>query len=335
MTQAATQDKYLNILFPTGRLVSSNLYEPRTKDMQGNPLVYKSGKNAGQPKVDYSIGVAIPKTQAAWYSEPWGQQIHQFAHQVWGNMIQRPDFAWKVIDGDSAIPNQNNKLPKDQEGYPGHWVIFFGRNSAPRIVNSDGSAYLLDANAVKAGYYVQVQASLKSNENAQKPGLYYNHDFVSLQAYGQEISRGPDPSQIGFGKSALPAGASAVPIGGMSAPMPTPGGMAPPPAMPGMAAPLPTGAPVGVPAPQAMQGVPMPAPVAAPHMPAPGIPAPQQAPIMPNPGFVQNAMQPPALTPPALPVAPQMGPNAQGFTYEQWKSQGHTDEALRASGVII
>ena len=51
----------VNILTPPGRLVQGSLYKGSTQDAEGNPLIVKTGPNAGQSRVDYFFAVAIPK----------------------------------------------------------------------------------------------------------------------------------------------------------------------------------------------------------------------------------------------------------------------------------
>ena len=107
----------LEILFPPGRAVQGDFYKPRDKDATGAPLVVKNGPNKGQPRVDYYFAVAIPKTPGVthWASEAhpdprigdWGARIWNFGHTAWPNgQAQRPDFAWKIEDGDSTVPGQ-------------------------------------------------------------------------------------------------------------------------------------------------------------------------------------------------------------------------------------
>ena len=213
-------DKYIPILFPIGRLVGGSLYEPNTTNMDGQPLVYKTGKRIGQPRVDYYIAIAIPKTQQHWAHEvdhtnprvgAWGAKIWEAGHKFWGDIAgQKPSFAWKIIDGDSTAYNDANppRRPCDMVGYKGHWVISMTRSEAPQIVNADGSAFILEKNAVKRGYFVQVAATITSNNSDTKMGIFFNHDAVSLQFQGEEISFMPKPSEMGFGGGVAPAGGS-------------------------------------------------------------------------------------------------------------------------------
>src|SRR5215216_318221 len=99
------------VKFNTGvvRMIGGSCYTGSTHDSKGQLRVYKSGPQQGQPRTDYSVGIAIPKTQAHFGSEPgWGQTIWAEGHAAWpSGQAQRPDFAWKVIDGDSTIPNKS------------------------------------------------------------------------------------------------------------------------------------------------------------------------------------------------------------------------------------
>ena len=40
-------------LSPVGRMVMGSLYDPQTKNAVGEPLVFKTGKNQGKPRVNY------------------------------------------------------------------------------------------------------------------------------------------------------------------------------------------------------------------------------------------------------------------------------------------
>lgn len=294
-------DKNLQVLFPTGRAVQGDFYTPNTTNAEGKPLVYKTGPNAGQPRPDYYFAVAIPKTQAHWAQESWGAPIWAFAHAAWpAGQAQRPDFAWKISDGDSQIPNKVGKKPCDQVGHKGNWIVRFSSSYAPKIVNANGSAYLLEPNAVKCGDYVQVFGDVRSNESTQTAGIHINHSIVSLQGFGDAISTGPDAAAVGFGGGALPPGASAVPVGAMVAP-------------PVVAAPAPV--------------------VAAP--PVPAMPAPA-----PNVAFVAGAAgAPPVPVAPAVPVAPPAKvmtakAAAEGLTYEAMLAANWTDALMIQHGYL-
>ena len=121
---------------PTGRMVGGSLYRPKTTNSKGEPLVVKTGPNKGQPTQRFDIAIALPKTPGLthWSQEAWGTPIWNMGHAEYRNgEAQRPDFAWKITDGDSTIPNTKGRKPCDQTGYPGHWVIWMSSMQAPKI----------------------------------------------------------------------------------------------------------------------------------------------------------------------------------------------------------
>lgn len=214
-----------NFTTPVGRLVMGSLYKPQTTDADGKPLVVKSGPNAGQPKVTYFFALAIPKNpgETHWSQTPWGATIYKAGSEAFPQACQAPSFAWKVVDGDSTVPNKKGIAPITREGYKGNWVISFSSGFAPKIYNNDGSQAIVEPDAVKLGYFVQVNADVDGNSSNQNPGVYINHSMVALSAYGPEIVVGPDASSVGFGQAPLPAGATTTPPAAFTPPAtPTP-----------------------------------------------------------------------------------------------------------------
>lgn len=224
-----------NFTTPVGRLLMGSLYKAQTTDADGKPLVVKSGPNQGQPKVTYFFAVGIPKNpgETHWSQTPWGAAIYKAGAEAFPQACQSPSFAWKIVDGDSTVPNKKGTAPCTREGYKGHWVISFSSGFAPKIYNADGTQAITEPDAVKLGYFVQVNGDVDGNGSGQNPGVYINHSMVALSAYGPEIVVGPDASSVGFGGAALPAGASLtppatfVPPAQAAAPMPTPAMPAP------------------------------------------------------------------------------------------------------------
>lgn len=342
-----------NILFPVGRLVSGDLYTPQDTDLQGNKLTIKSGPNAGKERVNYFFALAVQKSPGAthWAQEPgWGQKIWALGHAMWPQNppANNTRFAWKIEDGDSTTPNENNRRNCDREGYPGHWILKFGSMFPAKVVDEQGQP-LLTPGLVKRGFYIEVWGSIESNNNTQKPGIYLNHNFVAYRAPGKEIANGPDPRAVGFGRSALPAGVTAAPVGNVANFPAAPPAAAPavPGAFPTPPAAMPTAPalPPGVVAPPAAAQAPgayPAAPVAvAPH---PGFIAP------PAPGALPAVAPAPAAAPvpPAAPVAPVAGytcplgapaghrmVNGGGARYEQFRQQGWTDAQLLSSGHMV
>lgn len=212
-----------DILFPVGRMVGGSLYRANpVTDNDGKPVLDKEGR----PKTSYSIGVAIPKNgEPTWQQTVWGQQIKQVADTAYGAQTQHPMFSWKITDGDSQIPNKRNKRPCDQEGYPGHWVLWFSQSWAPRMCNANGTQDLTEPDAIVPGYFVQVFANVAANGSlskpAQTPGVYLNPVAVALSGYGNRIAPNDvDTAAIGFGNAPLPPGASAMPPAAYVPPQP-------------------------------------------------------------------------------------------------------------------
>ena len=314
----------VNILTPVGRLVQGSLYKAQTTDAEGKPLVNKSGPAIGQPRVDYFFALAIPKgAEQAWHQTPWGQQIVAVGYAAFPQAAQSPTFAWKVVDGDSTVPNKRGRKPCDREGYAGHWVLNFSSGFAPRIYNADGTQQILEPDAVKLGSYVQVSGTCAGNGSQSQPGVFLNHNMVAFAGYGKEIVIGPDAAAVGFGVGvALPAGASSTPLAGTF--NPAPAGV-PVPAAPALA-----------PAPTPMAPAPLPGPTIAP-LPGPTI-APNPGPtIAPNPGFLAVGAPPAPPAAPALPTAPAeraMSAKANGASYSQLIALGWTDVTLAQHGMF-
>jgi hypothetical protein len=300
---------------PVGRMVMGSLYKPNTTDFDGKPLLIKTGPNAGQPRVSYFFAIAIPKGQERhWAETSWGAKIWAVGHQAFPQAAQRPDFAWKIEDGDSQVPNKKNRRPCDTEGWPGHWILKLSGGFAPKVYRIDNGGYVqvIEDDFVKPGYFIEVSFSVDGNGQQNNPGVYLNHSLLCFRAYGPEIVFGPDVNEAGFGASPLPAGASLQP--------------------PVSSAPLPSAsAPVA-------QMPPAPAVISAP----PATPVP----VYPNPGFVQMPPAPAVISaPPAPPVAPvapiapaapafQMTAKAAGSSREAFMSAGWTDAQLIQQGYM-
>ena len=201
----------METLLPTGRLVSgsvSRLFAQTEADGK-TPKLGKDGKQ----HMSVSFGVAIPKTQADWRNELWGQQIFEIGKSAQPLLHQNPAFAWKVDDGDDKVPNKKGKINAERTGFPGNWIIWFSQGWAPKLVNADGTVEV-PPEAIVTGYYVQVYVNTAYNNadtgKGHTPGIYMNPIAVSLQGVGEKIISDVDTTKVGFG-GALPAGASAVP----------------------------------------------------------------------------------------------------------------------------
>jgi hypothetical protein len=317
------------LTWPVGRLVSGSVSKINTADSDGAPLKVKSGPNAGQLTQEVSFGVAYSKTRldpatgqmvtdTHWATSDWGKIMWAIGHGAWPNgQAQRADFAWKVVDGDSQIPNKKGNKPCDSEGYPGNWIVYFKSKNPPTFWDAKG-LNPVPGESIKRGHFIQVAGSVDSNQSAQTAGLYVNHSMVAHSGFGPEITSGPDPKQAGFGQGPAPAGMSTTPLAGMNtgaAPAPLP------------ATPLPTagGAP---PIPQGLPSA---------GVPAATPPPAAQTPVVPQPGFLNAGAAPAAPAPPAPPpaaVGPVLTAKAGAVSYAQFIAGGWTDETLRANGYM-
>lgn len=307
----------LDVLFPPGRIVQGNLYKAQDKDAAGAPRVVKTGPNAGKPNPVYYFAVAVPKNGSThWAQTEWGAKLWQVGHSAFPQLVGPnglpPTFAWKIEDGDSVTPNKRGRVPSNTEGFKGHWVVGFSSSFAPKVVSADGAQQLIDVDLVKPGFWVEVLGSVAGNGNLQNPGVYVNHKLVAFRAPDKEIRQGPDPTQVGFGRTSLPPGVSATPTGSQMTPPPAvpAGTMAPPPAVPA--------------APAAMA-------------PPPAAPAPTVA-VAPHAGYMvppaAAAPPPPAAAAPPPPAAGPVWKGPPGQSYAAYKTAGWTDEQMRAQGLI-
>lgn len=199
------------ILFPVGRFVGGSLYKSETR----------INEKTKEERQAFSFAVGIPKgSEQHWNQTEWGRLIWAEGAENAPSMHQNPAFAWKVKDGDSAVPNRKGNKPCDNEGWRGHWVIWLSSGFAPKIYNADGTQPINEVDAVKPGYFIQVFGNVAYNKSTDSPGVYLNYSAIAFSAYGPEIqlSAGVDAAAVGFGKGQLPAGATATPVGGMTQP---------------------------------------------------------------------------------------------------------------------
>lgn len=222
-----SQVQQISLTFPIGRLINGEPHTENTTDQQGNPLLIKNGPNTGQPRSEWRFAVAIQKTQQDWMSEVWAQQLLAAAKQGYPHLFgadNRPvnaqtPFAYKVMDGDSQVPNSNGNKPCDMEGAPGNWVVWMSNGFAPKLYDWNGSAAvpLNPDDQIKCGYYVEVYCTVGPNgATGNQQGIFINPSMVCKRAYGDEIVTGPNVSAAGFGGGQLPSGASAAPVGGQA-----------------------------------------------------------------------------------------------------------------------
>ena len=295
----------IEVTLPVARLVQGSVWKGNSKDAKGNPIVWKTGADAGKPRQDYYMAVAIPKgTETHWAQTPWGQVIWSGVCVLCPNAANLgPNFAWKIEDGDSQVPNKKGKKPCDQEGFTRHWVVRLGGAFAPQVGTLRGGVWtpLTDAGGPpKRGDYVQVSIEVDFNKSTESPGAFLNHRGVKFHAAGEEIKGGEfDARAAGFAESQEGPTAPA----GFAHQGPSPG--------------------VGLPyAPPQQAGF---------SAPPPGVATP---PVTPHTAFVANAAVPPP--PPAAPV-PQGPPMtslaaSQGLTYSALLAAGWTPMQMFQAG---
>lgn len=181
------------------------------------PVLDKSGN---QVKEIY-IGIAIPKgSESDWKDTDWGKQIVMAAidaeHGYDLAMTKRTDFSWKIVDGDSDIPNKEGNIPNQDQYKVGHWVLHLNTR-IPYNCYHVGKYSPLDAiqdiNSIKLGDFIRVNILAKGNKPSETPGVYLNPNLVELSRPGEAIIRegsGPDAASV-FGGTA-PAAAPSAPV---------------------------------------------------------------------------------------------------------------------------
>lgn len=202
----ANANAKLSITFPAGRLVQGSVLQGFDKDDEGNPLVWKSGKNKDQPRTNYVLGVAIPKgNESSWQETEWGEKIVAFAAEQAPDFYDMDAFAWKIDDGDSTKKMQNGKRRSDNPHLKNCWLVRCSANFAPSqgTFDSEGNVNeVADEDFIKKGYYVQVAVEIQFNGSSKTPGIYLNHTFVVLDRKGEVIEGAKrDPNKLGFKKS--------------------------------------------------------------------------------------------------------------------------------------
>src|SRR5437868_378888 len=178
-----------------GRIVEGHPMEIKfVKDNKTNPPVIKKDKNGVDLRQIY-FALAIPKQpgETHWNQTPEGQMIWRIGQEAWLNgETQRHDFAWKVEDGDSTIPNKKGKKNCDKEGFPGHWIFKFSTMLVEKLRCFHLGKYhptqqIQQAGEIKRGDYVRVFFDVTDNAPSESPGVYINPLLVELNRQGVAI----------------------------------------------------------------------------------------------------------------------------------------------------
>lgn len=324
-----------NIYSVKGRAVQGDPYQMnQRKDDKTGALRFKAD---GSPMMSAYIAIAVPKndpTLPALLASLDQEKQTGWPRGEW----QHPQFATKIEDGDSRVPNKKGKINADREGFPGCTIFKFSNGYAPKVIYWDAALGWVESikgqkgPQVKIGDYVTVIFDIESNGSAQSPGMYMNHKTIAFEAEGAAIAQ--DVDYTGMLGTRGPDGAVASPPQGGAAHV----GTAPPPVAgpPPSQIAAPISGPVMLPAAkgvtyesykasgwsdqQLIENGMMAAPVAA--------PAGGGAPPPPYDGFIA--------APAAPPPAPQhiMLPKAAGVTYDAYKASGWSDEQLVSGGYM-
>lgn len=208
--------------------MSTKITTPVARIVWGNPTIGRpkkddSGKPVtkdGQPVIEYSFGLAIPKGEFG----PVGDAMQAEAVAVCGAGQPIPsEFAFKMKDGDTDKDKKGNPLNL-KPGYAGCYVVACNTEIPVRCYKHDGSKWVQVTDGIKTGDFGRAELQIrghgaKPNARGSKPGLYINPDQFVLDGYGDAIVNAANPDDaFGAGPVALPAGASATP--NASAPMP-------------------------------------------------------------------------------------------------------------------
>lgn len=187
--------------------------------------------SAGNPMHQTFFYFAVPKAGSTEFkATEFGAAMLAEAQAAWPKgEYNAPDFAWKVIDGDSTVPMRGGKpAPATREGFPGNWVLRLTTGIPVRCYHNgkyNPMEQIQDKNAIKCGDYGRVFVTIKANNSAQSPGLYVNPTLFSLDRAGELIvtEGGPSAADV-FGGGSAPAPQATPP-----APAPAPAAAPPPP----------------------------------------------------------------------------------------------------------
>jgi hypothetical protein len=158
------------------------LFNVRIVDMRHLWNPSDSYKGQKQQKPSYFAGFIVPKTQAAWHTEPALAGLTQALGKLHANNPQIID--WRILDGDT--PNAEGK---SSEFAKGHW-LFNASSENPikvEIVQADQQLVKLQNKVgVKSGDYCIVGGTAAvSGQNNRAAKLYLN--AVVFTAPGEEI----------------------------------------------------------------------------------------------------------------------------------------------------
>ena len=202
-----------DLLTPVGRFVAGSFTKPETKDYHGNDLIIKTGVDQGKPGVRFWAHIAFQKGNNE-FNQLY-QKIQTIGKAGFPELFQggqyAGDFSWKLLDGDSTIPNKKGTVISQKEGYSGHFILNFTTSFAPKLY--DMEAVEIDDNKeyIKLGDYIRIMGSVSPNKNLNNPGVYLNMSKVQHVAYGKRIVMSSGEPFKKAPTENLPVGASLTP----------------------------------------------------------------------------------------------------------------------------
>lgn len=202
-----------NHLTPEMRLVQGSAFARQDKDLAGKPFK----KDDGTPYTKGFIALAGQKGNAeieAFRKLLMDQGPVECPQFFPGGVCNRPNFSYKIIDGDGV--DQNGQPNNTKEGFAGHWV--FRMSTMFEIKAFPTGKYGIADQMTQTpggpepfgrGNYVRAIITVKSNGDANKPGLAVYPSHVEFMRAGAPITSGPSAASL-FGQ----AGGAPAPGGG-------------------------------------------------------------------------------------------------------------------------
>ncbi len=202
-----------------GRIVMGHPIKrfPKTDNFD-KPIMMADGVT---PVTQVYFSLAVPKgAETDWKQTTWGQEVYAIGLAAYKDMTTRHDFSWKVEDGDSSVPNKNNRKNSETVGHPGHWIIKCSTQlDVPVYPCGKYTPFdrITGENDVHTGDYYMVCVNVadntdKNNQPVQSPGVYMNPRGVVYMRKGEQIA----------GENQFDAAAAFAGITGGEAPQTTP-----------------------------------------------------------------------------------------------------------------
>ena len=134
----------------TGRIVQGDRFEARTKDGKGRALTDKQG----QPKIEYFVAIAVPKTDAAMLAT-WAQIQGIAATGFPGGESQRIRLASQIGTGLTGV-SQNRQTPTVPETTCFHTCAFSDEGNLLEIgtAGTGGRFTAAGATIENGGYFL-------------------------------------------------------------------------------------------------------------------------------------------------------------------------------------